>query len=202
MIHYGKDELPEYKGKMFDSPPVRNLGAADILFDKLTNTGTVPVTRGQFQMRTAITNDIQPAKAPNDAHLSLSMREYAREMASRQIVNYKNDNVAPIDSQANRYNPNNTFAPGGMYAARNLMTTGNLLKTIDYDAANQPIDPIMFGNYAQTVHPGYSNKQSQRFFTRNSEDYEVPQNVQASAMQDTMPQQTFDASGYAMTNSA
>lgn len=33
MIHYGKDELPEYKGKMFDAPPVRNLGAPDILFD-------------------------------------------------------------------------------------------------------------------------------------------------------------------------
>lgn len=126
----------------------------------MTNTGTVPVTRGQFQMRTARTNDIAPAKATDQAHLSLAQREYAREIAGRQMVNFKNDNIAPLDPSANKYNPNNTFAAGGMYAMRNLMTTGNLLKTVDYDAANQPAEQSIYGNYAQTVHPGYSNKQS------------------------------------------
>ena len=46
MLHYGRDEMIDYKGRVYNAPPTVNLGAPNPLLDKLTNTGTYPNTRG------------------------------------------------------------------------------------------------------------------------------------------------------------
>ncbi len=148
MIHYGQDVRPDYKGKIYDSPPVVNIGAPNKLLDYFTNTGVVPQTRGQGMILKPRVNDIQPAVSPfAQAHTSLATRAYAQQQGSRAFLNTRTDNTAPLDSSANKNNPANQFNQYGTFGIRALMETGNIVKTINPDALG-PVDLSRPGNYA------------------------------------------------------
>lgn len=140
VVQYGRDDRVDYEGKVYSAPPTVNIGAPSPFFDLMTNKGLHPNDRGTMSVRAPVTNDINPAVAPNYGFMSNALRDQAMQKGSRDLVTKRNENLQPLDSRAGVGNPANTFLSYGNFGARSLLSTGNFNKLINSDIFNYTLE--------------------------------------------------------------
>lgn len=202
LVEYARDDKVDYKNKVYNVVPQSKLGTPNLLLDKLTNTGNTPQERGVMLTLQPRKNKQQTPVSPYAGAFQMrALHDEQMMRFGRTMVNKKQENLAPLQSDARRHDPANTFAPGGLYYMRDMMSRGGTLKVVDPYAAAPAADTRRLSAEGKASPDQYAKSHEMRTFVRDQQAHDL---VAASGFAQIQapagtPSAQIDGSGMAIT---